>query len=158
MIRMSNILYLIIFSIIFMACAKEKFPNISCSAKSNSIEIVKKLLPGSYSWAYTVATYQLGGSKVETPLTRGLNYRYVFQKNGLVKFFENGKLKSTDVYKIDYEFKVTTYPSDSAVIVIISNTRSGQRKSFFRPYLCNDSALFYNPYNSIDFKDYFKRN
>ncbi|HEY8657971.1 MAG TPA: hypothetical protein VIL78_02980 [Hanamia sp.] len=156
-LRITTLSSLIMFSIIFVACKKDITPNVSCSEKSNSIEIVRNLLPGSYSWAYTIVTYQGGGS-IETPSSTGLNYKYVFDKNGTVYYYENDMLKSTDVYNIDYEFKVTTYPSDSATIVIISNKQNGQRKDFFRPYLCNDSALFYNPYNSIDNKRYFKRN
>lgn len=156
-IRIPNIAPLLIFSLIFITCKKENTPNVSCSEKSNSIEISRDLLSGSYSWAYTIVSYQ-GGSSIETPSSTGLNYKYVFEKNGIVYYYENDILKSTDVYKIDYEFKVTTYYSDSATIVIISDRQNGQRKEFFRPYLCNDRALFYNPYNSVDYKRYFKRN
>jgi len=146
----------IMLSIILSDCKKDSIPRISCSSKSNSIEIVRKLLQGSYYWAYTIVTYQ-GGSFIETPSNTGKNYKYVFV-NGKVYYYENSVLISTDVYKIDYEFKVTTFPSDSATIVIITDGQNGQRKDFFRPYLCNDSALFYNPHNSIDYKRYFKRN
>lgn len=156
-IRIIALSSLIIPLFIFVACKKERMPDISCSAKSNSMDIARKLLPGSYSWAYSIVTYQIGGSRIETPTSTGLNYRYVFKKNGIVNYYENDILKSTDAYRIDYEFKVTTYPSDSATIVIINDRQTGQRKEFFRPYLCNDSALFYNPYNSIDFKRYLKR-
>lgn len=121
------------------------------------MDIAKKLLTGTYSWAYTIITYQIGSS-IQTPANTGLNYKYVFDKNGIVYYYENDTLKSTGNYVIDYEFKVTTYPSDSATIVIINDNQTNQRKEFFRPYLCNDSALFYNPYNSIDSKRYFKRN
>lgn len=143
---------------LMFACKKEKLPNVPCSDKSNSIETVKKLLPGSYSWTYSIITYLGNNSSIETPSSTGTNYKYVFDKNGTVYYYENAVLKSTDAFTIDYEFKVTTYSSDSATIIIISDKQSGQRKDFFRPYLCNDSALFYNPYNSIDSKRYFKRN
>lgn len=149
--------FFIMLSIIFNGCKKESVPNISCYEKSNSIEIARRLLPGSYSWSNTIVTFQ-GGSAMQTPSNTGLNYKYIFDKNGTVLYYENDVLKSTDAYLIDYEFKVTTYPTDSATIVIINNKQNGQRKDFFRPYLCNDSALFYNPYNSIDNKRYFKRN
>ncbi|MBS1919113.1 MAG: hypothetical protein JST17_02560 [Bacteroidetes bacterium] len=155
--KITNLSGLIIVSIIFVACKKDFIPNVSCSEKSNSIKIAMKLLPGSYSWAYTKVTNQ-SGSYLETPTSTGLNYKYIFQKNGTVNYYEGDTLKSSDNYEIDYEFKVTTYPSDSSTIVIISDKQNGQRKDFFRPYLCNDSALFYNPYNSVDFKRYFKRN
>lgn len=157
LIRIAIISNLFIFSIFFESCKKEIVPNISCSEKSNSIEIVKDLLAGSYSWAYTIVTYQTG-SFIETPTSTGLNYKYVFEKNGTVRYSENDTLKSTDDYNIDYEFKITTFPSDSAIIIIIKDKQNGQRKDFFRAYLCNDSALFYNPYNSVDYKRYFRRN
>lgn len=141
-----------------MACKKDIIPNVSCIEKSNSMEIVRKLLPGSYSWTYSIVTYLGSGSFIETPLNTGINYKYVFNKNGFLYYYENDILKSTDVYNINYEFKVTTYPTDSSTIVIINNNQTGLRKSFFRVFLCNDSALFYNPYNSVDSKRHFKRN
>lgn len=149
--------YILLVLSIFLACKKETVPNISCNEKSNSIDVVRKLLPGSYSWAYTRETFQ-GGSRIETPSSTGNNYKYVFSKNGNLSYYENNVLKSIDIYTIDYEFKVTAYPSDSATIVIINDRQTGQRKEFFRPYLCTDSSLFYNPHSSFDFKRYFKRN
>jgi len=153
----NSILILASVLIIFLACKKETTPDIPCSERTNSIEIVKKLLPGNYSWAYTVVTFQ-GGSSVQTPTTTGLNYKYIFENDGNVLYYENNTLKSTDTYIVDYEFKITTYPSDSSTIVIIKDKQSGTRKDFFRAYLCNDSSLFYNPYSSNDYKRYFKRN
>lgn len=143
--------------VIFAACKKEQLPNVSCKEKTNFIEIVKKLLPGNYVWAYTTITYQVG-SNIENPDNTGINYRYKFDNNGKVYYYKNDSLESTDTYVIDYEYAVTLFPSDSAVIVIINDLQTGKRKEFFRPYLCNDSALFYNPRSSIDFKNYFKRN
>jgi hypothetical protein len=145
-------------SMTFIACKKDTLPNVPCSEKSNSVEVVKKLLPGNYYWAYSIFTYLGGSSSIETPSSTGMDYRYEFDKKGTVNYFENNVLKSADHYIIDYEFTVTTYPSDSATIIIINDSQTGLRKDFFRVYLCNDSALFYNPYNSIDTKRYFKRN
>ena len=140
------------------SCKKETIPNINCATKTNDIENVRQLLSGTYNWAYTTVRMRGNPTFTETPNTMSLNYKYIFNKNGTVDYYENNALKSTDNYVIDYEFKVTTYPSDSATIVIIKDKQTGQRKEFFRPWLCNDSARFYNPYNSIDSQRYFKRN
>lgn len=153
----STKLYVTALMVIFFACKKESVQIISCNEKSNTIDIVKKLLPANYTWAYTIVTFQ-GSSTIETPASTGINYKYVLGKDGKVSYYENNMLKSIDTYIIDYEYKVTTFPSDSATIVIINDSQTGLRKEFFRPYLCNDSSLFYNPYNSIDFKRYFRRN
>ncbi|MFT3947486.1 MAG: hypothetical protein QM763_11010 [Agriterribacter sp.] len=141
----------------FLACKKEAELSVPCSERTNSIEIVKKLLAGNYSWVYTVVTFQ-GSTSVQTPITTGLNYKYIFNDDGSVYYYENDTLKSTDTYTIGYEFEVTTYPSDSSTVVIIKDKQSASRKEFFRAYLCNDSSLFYNPYSSVDYKRYFKRN
>lgn len=133
-------------------------PDIGCSAKTNDINKVRKLMPGSYKWAYTTIRMMGNPTVTETPTSAALNYKYIFYKNGDVDYFENDTFKSRDIYVIDYEFKVTAYPSDSATIVVIKDKLTGQRKSFFRPWLCNDSARFYNPHNSIDFQSYFSRN
>ena len=150
-------LLLSIITFIF-GCKKETSLNFSCSTKTNSIENVRHLLPGSYNWTYTIVRMMGNPTFTETPSSTGLNYRYIFYKNGTVDYYENNILKSNDNYVIDYEFKVSTYPLDSATIVIIKDKQTGQRKDFFRPWLCNDSARFYNPYNSIDYQRYFTRN
>ena len=149
---------LLIFLTFTLSCKKETIPNINCSTKTNDIENVKLLLYGSYNWVYTTVSMMGNPTFTETPTTTGLNYKYVFNKNATVDYYENNVLKSSDNYVIDYEFKVTTYPLDSATVVIIKDKQTGQRKEFFRPWLCNDSARFYNPYNSIDIQRYFKRN
>lgn len=153
-------LILLFFSIatFIFSCKKEATLNINCSTKTNSIDNVRQLMPGSYNWNYTIVRMMGNPTFTETPLTTGLNYKYTFYRNGTVDYYENNILKSNDNYVIDYEFKVTTYTLDSATIVIIKDKQTGQRKEFFRPWLCNDSARFYNPYNSIDRRRYFIRN
>ena len=151
--------YIKLLIIVFLinSCNKDEFPIIACSTKTNQMDDVKKLITGTYNWVYTKVTYQIG-STIETPSSTGVRYKYVFKSNGQVDYFENDTLKWNNKYVVDYEFKVTTYPLDSATIIIINDKETGQREEFFRPYLCNDSAKFYNPYNSIDFQRYFKRN
>ena len=155
---MRLILSLIILVTLIPSCKKDTIPTVNCSTKTNNIEDVRLLIKGTYNWAYTTVRMMGNPTFTETPTSMGLNYSYTFNKNGTVDYFENNSLKSTDNYVIDYEFKVTTFPSDSATIVIIKDKVTGQRKEFFRPWLCNDSARFYNPYNSIDRQRYFKRN
>lgn len=150
-------LYVFLLSAVFIACSKDEMPNISCSQKTNAIEDVKSLIAGTYTWAYTIETNQ-EGSSILTPATTGLHYKYVFTRSGNVYYYENDTLKSNDAYTIDYEFKATAFPSDSSTIVLIKDKQSGLPKDFFRPYLCSDSSLFYNPYRSIDYRRYFKRN
>ena len=142
---------------LFASCSKNDLPNANCSTKTNHINDVKRMIVGTYIWSYTKISYLGDSTHDETPLSTGLNYKYVFRPDGKVDFFQNDTLKWSNNYVVDYEFKVTTYPSDSATIVIISNKQTGLRQEFFRPYLCIDSAKFYNPYNSIDFQRYFKR-
>ncbi len=150
-------LLLILIGVVF-SCKKDTQPSVDCSAKTNDIDKVNQLLSGTYEWTYTTVRMMGNPTFTETPAITGLNYKYVFHRNGAVDYYENNALKATDHYVIDYEFKVTSFQSDSATIVIIKDKQTGQRKDFFRPWLCNDSARFYNPYNSIDKQRYFKRN
>jgi len=155
---MRLIFSLLIFVTVTFSCKKEILPHINCSAKINDIENVRLLISGTYNWAYTTVRMMGNPTFTETPTTTGLNYKYIFNENGTVDYYENNALKSTNNYVIDFEFKITSFPSDSATIIIIKDKQTGQRKDFFRPWLCNDSARFYNPYNSIDKQRYFKRN
>ena len=153
---MRLILLLLILTAITVSCKKETL--IDCSAKTNDMEKVRQFISGTYNWVYSTVWIMGNAPYTETPTSTGIIYKYVFKENGTVDYHENNALKSTDNYIIDYEFKVSTYPRDSATIVIIKDKQTGQRKEFFRPWLCNDSARFYNPYNSIDVQRYFKRN
>ena len=155
---MRLIFFLVIFVTVTFSCKKEIIPNINCSVKINDIENVRLLISGTYNWAYTTIRMMGNPTFTETPTTTGLNCKYIFNKNGTVDYYENNVLKSTNNYIIDFEFKVTSFPSDSATIIIIKDKQTGQRKEFFQPWLCNDSARFYNPYNSIDRQRNFKRN
>jgi len=153
---MRLILLLLILPAITVSCKKETL--IDCAAKTNDIEKVRQFISGTYSWVYSTVWIRGNAPITETPASTGITYKYVFKENGTVDYHENNALKSTDNYIIDYEFKVSTYPRDSATVLIIKDKQTGQRKEFFRPWLCNDSARFYNPYNSIDVQRYFKRN
>ncbi len=77
--------------------------------------------------------------------------------NGTVSFVENNQNQWTRNYEIDYEFKVTQYQLDSATVVIIKDPETGQRTQFFRPFMCSDTAYFYNPYSSILTVNFYKR-
>ena len=154
---MRLIIFLYILLILTFSCKKEEIRNINCSSKTNDIENVRLLLTGTYNWAYTTVRMMGNPTFIETSATSGLDYKYVFHKNGTVDYYENNVLKSSDNYTIDYEFKVTSYPSDSATIIIIKDKQTRQRKEFFQPWLCDDSARFHNPYNTIDSQRYFKR-
>jgi len=131
---------------------------INCSAKTNDIEDVRQLIGGTYNWVYSRVWYMGSLPFIETPASTGKNYKYVFSNSGTVDYYENNTLNSSDNYVIDYEFKVSNYPSDSATMVIIKDKQTGQRKEYFRAWLCNDSARFFNPYSSFDIQRYFKRN
>jgi hypothetical protein len=154
--RVAFVLFILL--IFTLSCKKEAIPNINCSTKTNDLENVRQLLPGSYHWVYTKAHMMGNPPYIESAASAGLDYQYVFKKNGTVDYYESNVLISSDNYLIDYEFKVTTYPLDSAIIIIINDKQTGQRKDFFQPWLCADSALFYSPHNSIEIQRYFKRN
>ena len=155
---MQRFLFVLLSTIFLFGCKKDILPVIDCFAKTNDIIKVRKLMPGSYKWTYSIVNIMGSPTSIETPTSSGLNYKYIFYKDGTVDYYENDTLKTNDNYIVDYELKVTTYPLDSATVIIIKDKNTGQRKNFFRPWLCNDSARFYNPYNSIDVQRNFSRN
>lgn len=134
-----------------------KYPALSCLRKTNQIDTVKTMIIGTYDWAYTFYRPWRQEAQIWTPQNQGLTYRYVFKPNSEVDYYEDNKLQWTNSFVVDYEFKVSTYQLDSATIVVISDKTTGQRMQYFRTYLCNDSARFYNPYSSIDIVRYFAR-
>lgn len=68
--------------------------------------------------AMAVPTYK------ETPETTNENREYVFYKNGSVGYYINKKLQASYNYEIDYEFRVTNYPSDSSTVIIFRNVQN----------------------------------
>jgi hypothetical protein len=164
---MIKLFFSIIILIYFVGCKKDsneinlpisiKYPAMSCLRKTNHIDTVKTMIIGTYDWAYTFYRPWRQDAQIWTPQNQGLNYRYIFKSNKEVEYYENSMLQWTNKYVVDYEFKVSTYQLDSATMVIINDKSSGQRIQYFRAYLCNDSARFYNPYSSIDVVRYFGR-
>jgi hypothetical protein len=142
---------------IFDACKKDNISYADCSHKTNDIGNVKAMIAGTYTWTHTYR-YYFTFQDTLTPQNQGRSEKYVFSKNGTVRFIENNQNQWTRNYEIDYEFKVTQYQLDSATVVIIKDPQTGQRTQFFRPYLCNDSAKFFNPYSSITVVNFYKRN
>ena len=159
--------FLILILISLASCRKEgnetklptaiKYPSMSCLRKTNQIDTVKAMIVGTYDWAYTSYRPYRQEAQIWTPQNQGLTYRYVFKPNAEVDYYENNRLQWTNNYTVDYEFKVSTYQLDSATMVIIYDKTSGQRVQYFRAYLCNDSAILYNPYSSVDIVRYFGR-
>lgn len=149
-----------------MSCKKDSqpkqilainYPGLVCTKPTNQIDTVRKMIIGTYDWSYTFYRPWRAAAEIWTPQNKGLNYRYIFKPNGEVDYVENSKLKWTNKFEVDYEFKVSTYPSDMATMIIISDRNTGQRLEYFRAYLCNDSARFYNPFSSFDIVRYFGR-
>jgi hypothetical protein len=166
----NNIMRLLFFILLFASiagCRKNdgrldlpksiRFPSTNCTRKTNHLDTVKQMIVGTYDWAYTFYRQWRQPAEIWTPQNKGLTYRYVFRPNSQVDYYENNKLVWTNDYVVDYEFKVSTYPLDSLTMVIINDRVSGHRKEYFRAYLCNDSAIFYNPYSSVDVVRHFGR-
>jgi hypothetical protein len=141
----------------FSACKKGNVFYADCSNKTNGINKVKAMITGTYTWTHTYR-YYFTFQDTLTPQNEQRTEKYVFNKNGKVSFIKNNQTQWTRNYEIDYEFKVTQYLPDSATIVIIKDPQTGQRTQFFRPYLCNDSARFFNPYSSVTIVNFYKRN
>ena len=132
--KMRQVTFLFIV-LLFTSCSKNDLPKVDCSAKTNQINDVKRLIVGTYTWSYTKITYLGDSTYAESPLSTGLNYKYRFKPDGQVDYFQNDTIMWSNNYVVDYEFKVTTYPSDSATVVIITDKQTGLRQEFFRPYL-----------------------
>jgi hypothetical protein len=129
----------------------------TCIRTTNNLDTVQQMIVGTYDWAYTFYQVWRQPAEIWTPQNKRLTYRYIFRPNSEVEYYENSKLIWTNNYIVDYEFKVSAYPLDSLTMVIINDKITGQRKEYFRAYLCNDSASFYNPYSSVDVIRHFKR-
>ena len=157
----------VLFIAILLSCKKEtndtvsptalKYLELSGRRKTNNIDTVKAMIVGTYDWSYTFYRIWRASPEIWTPENKRLTYRYVFKSNAEVDYYENQQFLWTNKYVIDYELKVSTYQLDSSAGVIINDKITGQRKEYFRAYLCNDSAMFYNPYSSIDIVRYYGR-
>ena len=156
---MQKLFIIILLVLSFYSCKKDTatVSYSDCSRKTNDLTLVKGLIAGTYNWTKTYKIYFTFQDTL-TPQNQGRTEQYRFDKNGTVSFWTNNQIQWTNNYEVDYEFKVSTYPLDSATIVIIKDKQTGQRTQFFRAFLCNDSAYFYNPYSSITVVNFYKRN
>jgi hypothetical protein len=129
-----------------------------CVKKTNNIDSVRGLIQGIYNWKYSKVTARGVDSYIETPQTIGQTQKYVIDKNNSASYYVNNILNAEYNYEVDYEFKITNYPSDSSTVVIFKDKQTGSLLDFYRVKICNDSAVLFNPYNSISRIKYYKRN
>ena len=134
-----------------------KYVDLSCKKKTNQKDTVTNMIIGTYDWAYTYFRARGREAEIWSPYTKMITFRYIFKPNAEVDYFENKKLQWTNNYVVDYEFKISNFYQDSSIFVIINDKISGIRKEYYRVFLCNDSAKFYNPYSSFDVVKYFSR-
>jgi hypothetical protein len=131
---------------------------VPCNLKTENIDSVRLLIPAVYNWAYSTIIARGVESYNETPRTVHQSRKYIFDKNGTVSYYVNSKQEALYKYEVDYEFKITNYPSDSSTVIIFSDKQTGYRVGFYRVKICNDSAVLTNPFNSVTSIDLFKRN
>jgi hypothetical protein len=146
-----------------LACKKEKQKitdsiTVPCDKKTKNIDSVRTLISGVYNWKYSTVIARGVDSYVETPQTTGQTQKYVFDKNSIASYYVNNRLTAEYNYVVDYEFKITNYPSDSSTIVIFKDKQTGYLLDFYRVKICNDSAVLFNPYSSISRTNYYERN
>ena len=147
-------------AITFYACKKERDPiTIACNKRTNKVEEVKQLIAGKYEWVYTKVVVWGTTTTPQTPASTGSTHQYVFDNSGTVKYFENQKLVWDRMYEVDFRFRVYPADKDSSAFIVIKDKETLARKESFMAYLCNDSALFYNPYflSDIDLLKNYKR-
>lgn len=153
----------ILIQLSLLSCKKNSQKNndpivVYCNKKTKNIDSVRILIQGFYNWKYSTVISRGVESYIETPQTIGQTQKYIFCKNSSASYYVNNKLNAEYNYEIDYEFKITNYLSDSSTIVILKDKKTGYVIDFYRVEICNDSAVLYNPYNSISRINYFERN
>lgn len=162
----SSLRFIFFFAIMLLsllACKKEKQKitdpiTVPCDKKTKNIDSVRKLISGVYNWKYSTVIARGVDSYVETPQTIGQTQKYIFDKENSATYYLNDRLNAEYNYEVDYEFKVTNYLSDSSTLVIFKDKQTGSLLAFYRIKICNDSAVLFNPYNSISRVDFYKRN
>jgi hypothetical protein len=153
---MKFFIWLIIFSGLIISCKKDNPEEINCSNQTNQIDIVKKMIAGTYDWVYTRIEYPSGGYYIITPADIGEHRKYKFESNGNFTLLFNDIVNTTGTYIIDYESKMTNNPSDSATIYILTVPGFGILPGYDQIFICTDSAMFYRPL--INNKTFYKRN
>lgn len=151
------------FILVFISCNKQdiidypqaiKFPSLNCSGRTNKIDTIRLMMPGTYEWVRTAISSR-AGTQYTNPYTEHITYKYVFRSDSTVELYENGKLKWSNMYIVDYEMPVILLPSAGTIVSIVDKT-TNNRIEYFYPFLCNDSATFNNS-GSVDANRYFTR-
>lgn len=147
---------------IIYSCRKEPGPGsipegpATCNQLTNEINAVKALIPGRYRWVKTLRLYFTHQDTI-TPQTAGHTEALLLDTSGRAHLYQNSVWQWTQDYRVDYEFTVSTYPLDSATMLIYYDTATHARTSYGYFYVCTDSAYFYNPYSSITDVQFYRR-
>ena len=98
------------------------------------------MIAGTYNWTKTYR-YYFTFQDTLTPQNQGRTEQYSFDKNGTVSFFANHQIQWTNNYEVDYEYKVTSYPLDSATIIIIKD-KLGKEHNFSEHFFVMIQHIF----------------
>ena len=130
--------------VLLMACQKE--PNVSCNSPTNDVNTSKKLIVGTWQWAYskqyarTTSTWDITNPKTDT-----IERSMTFNKNGQLLIYENGILKTETTYQFRKMSEWSLFPGDSARFIL------SWKNSNVVWRICNDSL--YLPYQSFAYDE-----
>ena len=120
------------------------------------MDTLKNLIVAKYQWIKTRYAGR-GGDITYTPQNTNRLENYEFYNNGTVNYYENLFLKNSFNYTIDYASKVTGILTHSSIMIIATDKNTGIIQFHFNVYLCNDTAIFGNPFSSVTNISYYKR-
>ena len=127
--------------LLLMACQKD--PDVSCNSPTKDVNTSKKLIVGTWQWAYSKQYFRSSSRWVITnPQTDTIERSMTFNKNGQLMIYENGLVKTETTYQFRKMSEWSLFPGDSARYIISWKYNNVVWR------ICNDSL--YLPYQSFD--------
>lgn len=143
-------LFLICISVLY-GCEKEEKPYVPvqlCADLSRNMDTINQYIHGTWDWIEEKRYNRIKGEyEYFTPKDYGYNLTRIFSGDTL-KFFNNTTLDSVYQFKIQKEFEITNFPSDTLSVIAYYSFHTGLSRGYVPIIICKTQLLMLHDINS----------
>ncbi len=148
-------LLLIIFGgfFIFGSCRKPKtekpyVPITRCADMTRSIDTINMYIQGNWEWMEEYRITRYNGEELITPNTPGQRRLFWSFSGDIAKLHFENESDSIYRFKIQREYEITNYSTDSLPVLTFYRLNDGLRVSYVPVKICRNQLLTQNQYIS----------
>lgn len=138
---------------IFGSCNKSKIgkpytPITRCFDITRNLDTINLYIMGNWEWVEEYRVSRYNGEEYFTPNSPNSYHLDLKLSGDTANFFINNKPDSVYRFRIQREFEITNYPTDSMPIIVFYSFFTSQRRSYVPIMICKTQLLMQHQYVS----------